>query len=360
MGSSLISNSFWSKYNLLNQTFDDGLDLSRSNLKFNYNSWLSRLNKVFKQVLKNENLTESDMGFLENYLEEDNDLSDFSIRDAILTKTHLYFSFGDSSDSLFFLYDHSSKTYVVADDLREGRYSFEKKANDIISNNFENTVKSFLTQRGTNSIVKDNIYAKLFEFGVGVPFFGEYIVPIVLNNDNIGSRYYHEIAPIIEVNKDNLLMLEDSSSIYEKYKDIGVELNRFTQLISKFIKPNVDIVYFQNVYIDYYNRTMYLQSNSGEYIYLGFGRKVGIVFDKWGTFKEKFEFSNIDESIVLGLMKAIQTIAMSVKSSDVELTYPVLEYNLNSQTVTAVASKWGIGEDSSLLKQLSKDLLGIS
>ena len=38
MGSSLISNSFWSKYNLLNQTFDDGLDLSRSNLKFNYNS----------------------------------------------------------------------------------------------------------------------------------------------------------------------------------------------------------------------------------------------------------------------------------------------------------------------------------
>ena len=300
------------------------------------------------------------MGFLENYLEEDNDLSDFSIRDAILTKIHLYFSFGDSSDSLFFLYDHSSKTYVVADDLREGRYSFEKKANDIISNNFENTVKSFLTQGGTNSIVKDNIYAKLFEFGVGVPFFGEYIVPIVLNNDNIDSKYYHEIAPILEVNKDNLLMLEDSSSIYERYKYIEVSINRFTWLISKFIKPNVNIVDFQNVYIDYYNRTLYLKSNSGDYIYLGFGRRVGIVFDKWGTFKEKFEFSNIDESILLEMREGIQNIALSVESAEVEMTYPVLEYNITSKTVSAVASKWGIGNEPTLLKQLSRELLGIS
>lgn len=51
---------------------------------------------------------------------------------------------------------------------------------------------------------------------------------------------------------------------------------------------------------------------------------------------------------------------MSVKSADVELTYPVLEYNLNSQTVSAVANKWGIGVVPKLLKQLSGDLLGIS
>ena len=360
MSTSLISNAFWSKYNLLNQTFDDGLDLSRSALRFNWDNWSAYLSRILAQILKEENLTSEERIFLKDYLEEDNDLSDFSVRDSILTKTHLYFAFGDSSDSLFFLYDNSARTYVISDDLREGRYSFEKRANGRIVSDFNHFFESFLTPGGATSLVGSSIFAKLFEFGVGVPYFGEYIVPIVLNNENIDSRYYREIVPILEVNKDNPLLLVDSDSIYEKYKDVAQGLDRFTQLISKFIKPSVDIVNFQNVYIDYYNRTMYLKSNSGDYIYLGFARKVGIVFDKWGTFKEKFEFSNIDESIILGLIEVIQTIAMSVENADVELTYPVLEYDTTISTVSACASKWGIGAHPKLLKRLSNELLGIS
>ena len=51
---------------------------------------------------------------------------------------------------------------------------------------------------------------------------------------------------------------------------------------------------------------------------------------------------------------------MSVKSAEVELNYPVLDYDLASQTVSAIPSVWGIREDSTLLKQLSQDLLGVS
>ena len=122
----------------------------------------------------------------------------------------------------------------------------------------------------------------------------------------------------------------------------------------------MDIADFQNVYIDYYNRTLYLKSIDTSYVCLNFFKKVGIVFDSTGTFKEKFDFSNIDESIVLGLKDAIQRIGMSVKSAEVELNYPVLDYDLANQTISAIPSIWGIGEDSSLLKQISGDLLGIS
>ena len=34
MSSSLITSAFWERYNLLNQSFSEGLDLSRSKLRF--------------------------------------------------------------------------------------------------------------------------------------------------------------------------------------------------------------------------------------------------------------------------------------------------------------------------------------
>lgn len=277
MSSSLITSAFWDRYNLLNQSFSDGLDLSRSKLRFDEDIWNKRLGRILSFVLKKENLNQEVRIFLKEYLDEDSDFSDFSTRDAILTKTHLYFAFGDSSDSLYFLYDHASKTYAILDDLREeGRYCFEKRARGTVVNEFTRLVKEFLTNEdkySNSSLVRGKVYPKLFEYGVGVPDLPEYLVSIVLNNGSIDSHYYKEIAPILEVNKDRLLLLEEGSSIYEKYKDNEIGLGRFTQLISKFIKPNVDIVDFENVYIDYYNRTMYLKSNSGEYVYLGFGRK---------------------------------------------------------------------------------------
>lgn len=362
--SSLITSDFWDRYNLLNQSFSDGLDLSRSKLRFDEDTWNKRLGRILSFVLKKENLNQEVRIFLEEYLDEDSDFSDFSTRDAILTKTHLYFAFGDSSDSLYFLYDHASKTYAILDDLREeGRYCFEKHARGIVVNEFTRLVKEFLTNEdkySNSSLVRGKVYPKLFEYGVGVPDLPEYLVPIVLNNKNIDSRYYKDIAPILEVKKTKLLLLEDSNSIYEKYKDIEVCLPRFTRLVSKFINPDVDIADFQNVYIDYYNRTLYLKSKDTSYVCLNFFKKVGIVFNSTGTFKEKFDFSNIDESIVLGLKAAIQRIGMSVKSAEVELNYPVLDYDLASQTVSAMPSVWGIREDSTLLKQLSQDLLGVS
>ena len=50
MSSSLITSAFWERYNLLNHSFSDGLDLSRSKLRFDEDTWRKRLGRILSFV----------------------------------------------------------------------------------------------------------------------------------------------------------------------------------------------------------------------------------------------------------------------------------------------------------------------
>ena len=336
--SSLVSNTFWEKYNLLYQDFDNGLDIKSLDFKFNDDVLDTKLDLILKEVLSSKNLNAYDSGFLKEYLEEGNDFSSFKVGDFVITKDNMYFAFSDSSDSLYFFYDNPSKTYIVANDLVDARYSFEKPASQKISKSFEYLYKNFMTPSGKYTIVFDDSSQKLFSYGFGVNALREYLVPIVLNNKSIGKSYYSSIAPFIEADTMNTIPLNGGYNIFRKYLKITERVLSVIELVNNFIKPNIDLSKIERMYVCLYTCMVYIKSIDGKYACFNFVYKDLLIVSKEGVLLEEITIENIDIILVNSLYKDLFDLCTSVKSPIVEYTYPVLEFNIGKEVVSACPS----------------------